>query len=72
MKRILIILAVLLTGCDDLTEPGEKVQSRTELKGSGYLKTYSHDGHKFIVFSEWGYNAGAGGLVHHPDCGCKK
>ena len=56
MKKILILLAFLLAGCEATDKPKTKICTLTETDNS--IKTVCVDGVKFIVYL--GYTAGGG------------
>ena len=56
MKKLLILLAFLLAGCEATDTPKTEICELTETANS--IKTVCIDGVKFIVYS--GYRAGGG------------
>ena len=65
---IVILLVVIFSGCNQHPAP----ESVTPIGPSAKLYTVEHDGHAFVVFSNNKVIAGAGGIVHHPSCVCRK
>jgi len=75
-EKAIVIFAILAIVCATLVlmqKLTEEVDG-DDLVGSDHehpaLMTVTHDGHKWVIYGEWGYNSGRGGLAHHPDCEC--
>jgi hypothetical protein len=56
MKTILLIIAAIAL-------------SSCEKDDSSELQTIQYEGHSFILYDGGSY---AGGMIHHPDCKCRK
>lgn len=70
MKKLLLVVPLLLVGCDE-TAPKSQVATIavTEFHYSNYLYTLNHDGHSFVVVLS---GADPRSVVHHPGCQCLK
>ncbi len=68
MKRMILILAVVVTGCEP-TENGQTIPTtRVPVSYNGTsIYTTTHDGHRFVILA---HGSDARVLLHHPDC-CK-
>jgi hypothetical protein len=67
MKKLILILPLLIAGCDD-SQPMHEGPI-TKWGGNVYLKTLDHDGHRFVVMVS---QNDVGGITHHPSCPCIK
>ena len=65
MKKILsfIIVAILATSCEYV--PSGYIQKEIGDEYEVNISEIEHEGHSYLLFD--GY-----GVVHNPDCGCKK
>lgn len=67
MKRLIVLAALALGGCDTHDASTPVTTSGMWLR----LVTVEHDGHKFIC-SQIGASQGGVSMLHHPDCQCVK
>lgn len=73
--RTLLLLALVLTGCEKSPELQaiEEENSKALISITTHpmlrhctIATVEHDGHRFVVIGEHG------GIIHHPSCKCLK
>ena len=68
---IFVVSAMLsVVGCVESKSPAEIRETR--VKRFIYVQTIEHDGHKWIMVNGSSQHIPTGGIVHHPDCPCKK
>jgi len=58
-------IALIIFGGIDKSKPSDNDKEVIKT----HLYTHEHDGHKFIAYGMFGR---PGGILHHPDCECKK
>lgn len=73
-KLVLLVSLVVLSSCTK----GAPIHVQMKINNSSetvnkymYVLEFVHNGHDYIMFSQYG-NSNTMGVVHDPDCRCKK
>ena len=73
MKKLLLTTAFILglTSCETEGTRVDDYRDKENLPVK-YIEHFEYKGHDYILFKTKGGYVSAGGVVHDPDCKCKK
>lgn len=73
MKKLLLT-TVLILGLASCATEGTRVDDYRDKENLpiGYIKHFEYKGHDYIIFKDGVADHAIGGVVHDPDCRCKK